>query len=555
MTAHFNIDEVVKHVKTIADNNRCGICDKLSGDRLRYSCGHSICGECVTVADECLTCNNTTKTKPALDLVQGQLVKNVSNLLTTFQEAFNIDVYRRYRLSEKLKIENQLFPECIQASVKYYNKRRSSNIRTTDDKENFVSSFFAGEGLNNSHSTTMNTRINLVQKWLEKNEKVERPVRKPFSDINVNNSIRSNKDNKFNKGLQLQNQENDLKKKSKTRNKEKNKATNKKKSKNVLSPSLLNYYKNETIQNKSKPENRISFDKKYDKSSKVTTDCNNYEINSDVEPIDTIVIEDTQTQVDKDKDAWLKVVEEHNESMYNIKDNQKSLEQKPLSETQDELKADRITMKKNVPYYKKAYLFKSCYYCLKNNGGSIIDNQRLNSNNVSITINTKSISSTITVLREDEDYNDKVITKHSIQTQTDDYIIGVEPKHLSPSNENISSPDIFVDDVKKQADIDKENINNKDIGISDNYNSRRVINDSDSDDMDCSGPIKVSVDVHRSNDMDGILSTVDSADYQSRVRRSARRPTVDSSNSSEKENLEPNRIKRRKLGKKQVLKK
>ncbi|XP_013175807.1 PREDICTED: uncharacterized protein LOC106123934 [Papilio xuthus] len=550
MTAHFNIDEVVKHVKTIADNNRCGVCDKLSGDRLRYSCGHIICGECVIVADECLTCINSTKTQPVVDLVQGQLVQNVSNLLSTFQEAFNIDVYRRYRLSEKLRIENQLFPECIQASVKYYNKRKSSNIQTSDDKENLVPSFFAGEGLNNSHSTTMNTRINLVQKWLEKNENVEKPVRKPFSDINVNNSIRTNRENKFKKGLKLHNQENDLNKKSKKIKKEKNYSKNKKNSKNVLSPSLLNYYKNEA-KNKSEPENSLNFNKK---SSKVETDCSKYENNTDVE-LDTIIIEDTQ--VDKDKDAWLKVVEEHNkESIYNIKDIPKSIELKALSEPQDEVKPYSIKQK-NVYYYKKSYLFKSCYFCLKNDVGSIrTENQRLNSNNVSITINTNSISSTITVLREDEDHNDTVIAKHSIETQTDDDIhVSVEPKHLSPSYDNISSPDLFVDDVNKHADIHKENIIDRDIGITDNSYSHCVINDSDSDDMDCSGPIKVSVDVHRSNDMEGILSTMETADYQTRVRRSARRPTVDSNNSSEKENLEPNRIKRRKLGKKQGLKK
>ncbi|XP_013142806.1 PREDICTED: uncharacterized protein LOC106106716 [Papilio polytes] len=547
MTAHFNLDEVVKHIKTISDNNRCRVCDKLSGDRLRYPCGHTICGECVLVTDECLTCTTSSKTQPAVDLVQGQLVQNVSNLLTTFQEAFKIDVYRRYRLSEKLRIENQLFPECIQASAKYYNKRRSSNIRTSDDKENLLSSFYAGEELNKSYSTTMNTRINLVQKWLEKNEKVERPIRKPFSDVNVNNSYRSNTENKIKKGLKAHNQENNLNKKSKKVNKDRNISKTKKKSKNVSSPSLLDYYKNETIKNKAKPENILNFDKKYDMSSKVVND-NKYENNTDVEYIDTIVIEDTQSQVvDKDRDAWLKVVEEHNKESNNFKDKLKSSEQILLSETQIELIPPSVNNKKNVVYYKKAYLFKSCHSCLRNDVESVrAENQRLNSN-VSITINTNSISSTIKVLRDDENFNSKVI-KHSIETQTEDF------NHISPSYENISSPDLFLDDVKKLEDIDKENLNDKDIGIIDNSISHNI-NDSDSDDMECSGPIKVSVDVHRSNDTEGILSTLDSADYHSRVRRSARRPTVDSNNSSEKENLEPNRIKRRRLGKKHGLKK
>lgn len=393
-----------------------------------------------------------------------------------------------------MRIENQLFPECIQASAKYYNKRRSSNIRTSDDKENLFSSFYAGEELNKSYSTTMNTRINLVQKWLEKNEKVERPIRKPFSDVNVNNSFRSNTENKIKKGLKAHNQENNLNKKSKKVNKDKNISKTKKKSKIVSSPSLLDYYKNETIKNKAKPENILNFDKKYDISPKVVTD-NKYENNTDVEYIDTIVIEDTQSQVvDKDRDAWLKVVEEHNKESNDFKDKLKSSERIPLSETQLELIPHSVNNEKNVIYYKKAYLFKSCHSCLRNDVESVhcsCENQRLNSN-ISITINTNSISSTIKVLRDDENFNSKVI-KHTIETQTEDF------NHISPSYENISSPDLFLDDVKKLEDIDKENLNDKDIGIIDNSISHNI-NDSDSDDMECSGPIKVSVDVHRSND-------------------------------------------------------
>lgn len=119
-----NVEEVVKHVKTLADINRCvgwyesmrlvniktlngffNLCkyfdfrillyvfsDELKGIRVRYPCGHPICSECVQTADICLLC--LSPPNDSNHVHDGPLsfrVEHASNLLNTFQELFKLD--------------------------------------------------------------------------------------------------------------------------------------------------------------------------------------------------------------------------------------------------------------------------------------------------------------------------------------------------------------------------------------------------------------------------------------------------------------------------------
>ncbi|CAH2076380.1 unnamed protein product, partial [Iphiclides podalirius] len=71
--------------------------------------------------------------------------------------------------------------------------------------------------------------------------------------------------------------------------------------------------------------------------------------------------------------------------------------------------------------------------------------------------------------------------------------------------------------------------------------------------MHCSGTLEVIAEVHTPSEKKyGVLTTVKNDSLRVKV---GRRRTVDSNNSSEKENIEPNKMKRPRFGKKQVMKK
>lgn len=68
--------------------------DQLDGTRLRFVCGHSACGDCVATATECPTCSplmESSSTRAVPDEHQTERVKHASELLTSFQDAFQID--------------------------------------------------------------------------------------------------------------------------------------------------------------------------------------------------------------------------------------------------------------------------------------------------------------------------------------------------------------------------------------------------------------------------------------------------------------------------------
>ncbi|XP_068632572.1 uncharacterized protein [Battus philenor] len=513
MPINFNVDVAVKHVKTIVDYNRCVFCDKLSGIRLRFSCGHFICEVCINKVNECLTCvGSSSFSIPQTDEVKGQHVQHAENLLRTFQDIFHVDVYRRSRLSEKLEIENKLFPKSIQAPVKYTNKRKSM-LFTKESKENINSLFLYGEeigsGTDKMDSTTMNTRVNLVQKWLENNEKDQTQIRRPFSNINVNTPVFRNRENVGygGKNSKLSNEKRYAKKRFQTHNKNlPRKDMGENFTKKVLNQSLLSRSNNARTTHVSQTEENTDDDKISNENNSIqikNTSTKNMicDIN---DCTDTIVIEDSTTQiVDKDQQAWLAVLEANN----SFRKSYDSTDKKQYNDVM-------YNNTKNVYFYKKDLLYKSCYFCLNDYKTYKLENQRLNSNDVSITIETNSIVTSMTV-RNNEQYVDRVITKHSKEIQTDESSIATTETLVATfsstheKNLNIVSEDILPDKRKNCKKNEKHDMKCAKESFTD-YNNlikkspyhHYFVNDSDSDvDIDVSDQLEVTADVHRSEEI------------------------------------------------------
>lgn len=66
--------------------------DRLNGVYVRYPCGHYICQNCVTTAEECLLClTPPSETNYSVDKTLSLRTEHISDILTTFQDLFNLD--------------------------------------------------------------------------------------------------------------------------------------------------------------------------------------------------------------------------------------------------------------------------------------------------------------------------------------------------------------------------------------------------------------------------------------------------------------------------------
>lgn len=66
--------------------------DNVNKIRYRYSCGHSVCEECIKINNICGLCIPTlSNTSPVIDNPQSDGVQHASQLLDRFQSSFNID--------------------------------------------------------------------------------------------------------------------------------------------------------------------------------------------------------------------------------------------------------------------------------------------------------------------------------------------------------------------------------------------------------------------------------------------------------------------------------
>ncbi|CAG4948549.1 unnamed protein product [Colias eurytheme] len=497
----FSINSAVKCIKTLVDGCRCVNCDQLNNTRLRYNCGHSICEKCLAINTTCMLCSPSSKTSTFLDIPQTERVKHASELLNTFQDLFNVDVYRQHRISEHLKVEKELFPECIQAPMKYFNKRKSSIFT---EKENLRPSLLPGENISRSEKTKMEKSINYVQEWLNQNEtslKTKRASRKPFADLNVNTGSNINV--------------------TKTK-------------KRTLNNSILN-------ENFNKRPKKFKKEKSIDITKVNKKLCENYESGIGLDD-ETFVIDDSQSDIiDKDKLALMAVMQaDQDDSVIDADIDLNKIVNKELPRC-----CSPSTSTYKVPFYKKALLTENCFLCVKDLENKDANKINKNTKNLIVTIDSKSFVTTIKV-SDIKPNNISNLTKTSVAVQTEDtndnFDVNEECKVTKDVSceaiNNVSSEDIFKNDV----------INQKiDCG---NKSKCLIIEDSDDDSLASERrEVEVEAQVHRSSDLiDYVLTPLEYQDYK-RARPIVRGKTPASSDSSDKENFDPNKRKRSKCSK------
>ncbi|KAL4702280.1 hypothetical protein ACJJTC_018594 [Scirpophaga incertulas] len=507
MSSLIPLDNVVEIVKNIIDGIRCPICDKAEGSRVRYTCGHAACNDCVTIFERCILCLTPPEEigckKHQVDVPFSQRVKNSCNLLNVCQDTFNVNVYRRIRLSEQLKIEKELFPECIQAPVKYYNKRKS--LPVIKNKENI----FPGEIVTPPKKLKMLKSKHVVQEWLDNSKHFGR---KAMADLNVNRQDYICKENinrsLYNRKRKISSLSKESTKKSKVHQKIRN----------------IKNHNTQTIAQK------------------------NYELEESGIVIDheTIYIEDSQEQVlDKDRLALLAVEAAEREI-------NKTLSLTSIQEATDF----------KVPFYLKGSLFNK-FCCDDNtvNKNNICPSDEFKP--ISISIENKNFITTINISNATKgDQNSR-----SVCTQSDisDIVHYTENIHMNVTqNEgnavnSMSNKRLLLDTTKSKITkhtqekpltinainhLHLKEIEQRNILKSDVLRNNVIISDSDSDSLiEGSTTLQVSADIHMScanNDSD-ILNELCSQKNGGRPRNNMLRISPDSNNSSDKENCDPNK--------------
>ncbi|CAH0714384.1 unnamed protein product, partial [Brenthis ino] len=545
---NLNVDLAVEYVKNIVDKNKCVSCDHLQGPYVRYPCGHFICQKCVATAEECLLCLSPPAVSTHfIDKPLTRRVEHISNLLTEFQELLNIDVFKRHRISEQLKLERQLFPECIQAPSKYCNKRKSSNISVLD-KENITSSYIAGENTSYIKPFKMEDSNYYVQHWLDTNITKPNKSRKPFADLKVNCNYSNIKSIDL-----VKNNVNEVVSKKRTHNKK-------------LS------YESKKLKQSPKAIKKQHKKKELCLRSNETIKLKNNKLDNNDSGIDfedhTIVIDESQNDVfDKDKLACLAVIEAEKNNVNIFTDYEttqcSSIRINDVSINTKTIKAKSMLPLFKVPFYRKSSLYEVCSLYSQNTNERMYRN---NADNVTVTIENNNFVATINILHNKEN-SIKLTNKHSVEIQTID---------VNDENENnVDQVNIPHGNVKNKAN--KANIllyedlmqseNKQGTLLLDNKPKEQAIklnsvevkgvivaeSETDSDtDNEHANTIETIADVHASAQFAyGILSTLEPNQYEHRQQRKAIRGNSPiSTDSSDKENYDPNRAKRQKFDKK-----
>uniref|UniRef100_A0A2A4K1D4 RING-type domain-containing protein n=1 Tax=Heliothis virescens TaxID=7102 RepID=A0A2A4K1D4_HELVI len=550
-----DIDQTIQNVKNILEKVQCTICDKLDGNRVRYPCGHTACEDCAVDAQDCLICLTPplgSNTQPVLDEAFTQRVKNAALLRKTCEKLFNTDVFKHKRLSEQLRIEKELFPECIQAPVKYENKRKSTSF-SHKNKENRFSIFPGEETSHHKENMTMENSVRYVQNWLNSIENDS--TRRPFRDLNVNTQVdhgtiipKSNKTQE-NKNISVVNRN---RKRSHFKTTVKNLAPQ---TANLKS-NINKLYKNNKRVKKEINQPNLAVGK-YDKSKHDNDESGIFMDN------DPILIDDSQeVEVDKDKNAWLAVLKanenEEIESTSELKLDNSDHKQIFCANKQTLLKANGIQSKSyqniKVPFYKKSIIGETCAYC----NAEVYKSSGQNKD-TKIIIDDVNFTTTIKILKDDQ-HSSKLNTKKTVSVQTDisdimptDHCIELKDT-MNTEHSNLNQKECTEDLISKKSDtqsvdlFEDEGQNNETGDKQNNPHSYLVISESESDiEMDTSGPLPVKVDVHRSCEESdyGILSEVVNIQrHDIQPRRGPRGLTPTSTDSSEKENFNPNRMKK-----------
>ncbi|CAG9785706.1 unnamed protein product [Diatraea saccharalis] len=517
------VDRVVDLVKNLLDGTRCPICDTSVGNRIRYPCGHIGCTDCVT--EGCTLCLTPPIASAAINTVDEPFtkrVKNANSLLNICQETFNVDVYKYRRISEQLKIEKDLFPECIQAPVKYSNKRKS--LISNDNKENYPHLLFPGENVSPKKQIKMKKHGSFLNQWLDENVTHSRKV---FSELNVNQQSNIIRDKKVKDNL----------------------ASSRKR---IQTYSHMRQYE-DSLTKKKKYKTQISENKTVQKDNLHKKQL--HEDSGIFIDDESICIQDGQSEiVDKDKLAFLAVEQADKEDQNSI--SFRSLDHRQESKSEDVLQASKSTNLHHqikVPFYKKSYLLETCAVCKETESFHYEKTYK----NVSVSLESNDFITTIKISDVGNHQKKSVGIQTDINSNCSEEKMDVINSTVK-KNETISdeiqikeSQDIFIDDSQLNNSCDIKKKDNVIIDIESDLilprNKTVIIEDSDSDTTnEESTYLHVSADVHVSCEPHdyGILSEINTDESICRSRNKVRGATPDSSNSSEKENCDPNKIKK-----------
>lgn len=420
-----------------------------------------------------------------------------------------VAVYKRQRLSEQLKVEKELFPQCIQAPLTYSNRKKSVKPRLKN-KEN-KKFYLLGEQVSPTKKSKMENSLNNVAYWLDHNDDKmpkSRP-RQPFADLNVNHCI-------------LQTQATPIKSRVNEKLLETAKGTlklNRKCSDLKTTRTVIDSQSGGTNSFGWTPKKLKKEFVQYDRGNKCEKDESDIATND--EPI---IIDDSQSQiVDKDHQAWLAVVNAEKNlpctSLPSVR--LECSEAVKYTDDIDRINTKSITSSTNntfalntVPFLKKSYLIETCNLCIDNN--KTVRKSTCQTEDVKITIENNSFTTTINVTTLKD--RPTVLEKQSTSVQTE--IVGVaefykvqldvENKYKKELDKFvIHSQDLFT--VEKNSDEnthfknakhikEKVDVKNTTLGKNTNVTKQIIIADSDSEDTNESSHIQVIADVHRSSD-------------------------------------------------------
>lgn len=391
-----------------------------------------------------------------------------------------------------MKVEKELFPECIQAPSKYYNKRKSFK-NTKLDKENRLSQL-PGEEVSPFGDYKMEKRNENVEIWLKKY------MRKPFAELNTNDeTLRKNTQTIIKQQNASNNENAPLKRSNKKRSHSKTTLSVKNQ---PLIVDHLSPMKKTKIQDKERRIKKICI--KPDTSNYVNTSTNINTTDNDESGIvmddeAVIVIDDSQSiRVDKDRNALLAVQEAERNKKYDCTStsviNSRSIDLTMLKD--NAIEAEKGT---NVPFYLKGYLSDNCIDCNDNNcdaSETVVESNNNKSGintesakDVSITVENKSFITVINIKRIDnKQTTDKNNCMQSVEVQTDT----IERMIVNENVQKTASQDLFYDGETENAD---KGCVVKSLNKIENV----IIEESDSDDdVEASMSMEVTAQIHKS---------------------------------------------------------
>lgn len=253
---------------------------------------------------------------------------------------------RKKRLSEQQKVEKDLFPKCIQAEQKYFNKRKSE-ISTKKRK----STYFSDQDSLYSPSR-MHESKELVKEWLEKNVVIDTnddtSERKPFSDLPVNSP--RNKRKSPTVISSTYNLRDKIRKKDVLTN--------------IESKTKSHFINKEifqkTVSSIREQENLDRSPKRCKKENSINKLVDESDINMED---DVVIIDDDKVDLlDKDREAFIAVIEEDKRSI--LKQQHHKVNETLSASKVNSLNRSDICLVNNnkfkVPFYKKSRLYFKC---------------------------------------------------------------------------------------------------------------------------------------------------------------------------------------------------